>query len=251
MYNRRFMKWNVFKSLGRHDVREFLQQPVSGKDGNSEDIVLRGRRVRKSRLVKYFKRRADTAPVEVIDLYKLDSEAPDAETAPIGVIDLEKLDSEESDAFSLYLTLLGLEPYKDLETLGTGGTEDKLTSEELTSLHIAMLQTDFHYRGSDNDAAPGFQDEKVQIQSGEPGASTSAKYVPSQSLSGPQELRDLEFVLYNSNEYYGYFPGVRQNSSNDSFMLSSRQQGQAKDFYARHWLAISLLSKSSQMAAWK
>src|SRR5438045_6470141 len=34
-------------------------------------------------------------------------------------------------------------------------------------------------------------------------------------------------------------------------MLSSRQQGQAKDFYARHWLAISLLSKSSQMAAWK
>ena len=181
----------------------------------------------------------------MIDLDKLDSEAPDAETAPIGVIDLDKLDSEALDASSRHLMLFGLEPYKDLETLGTAGTEDKLTSEELTSLHIAMLQTDFHYRGSDNDAAPGFQDEKVQTQPRKSGTSASAKYVPSQSLSGPQELRDLEFVLYNSNEYYGYFPGVRQNSSKDSFMLSSRQQGQAKDFYARHWLAIRLLSKSS------
>src|SRR5436190_21259404 len=158
MYNRRFMKWNVFKNLGRHDVCEFLQQPTFGKDGNSEDIVLRGRRVRKSRLVKYFKRRAETTPIEVIDLDKLDSEAPDAETAPIGVIDLDKLDSEALDASSRHLMLFGLEPYKDLETLGTAGTEDKLTSEELTSLHIAMLQTDFHYRGSNNDAAPGFQD---------------------------------------------------------------------------------------------
>ena len=57
-------------------------------------------------------------------------------------------------------------------------------------------------------------------------------------------MRDLEFVLHSSNQVYDQFPNARHSPSSEPPQSSARQQGQAKDFYARHWLALHLLSES-------
>jgi hypothetical protein len=81
--------------------------------------------------------------------------------------------------------------------------QDELTSEDLTSLHIVMLQTYFHYQHTD-EAALALHKATLQQQVHSRFATPS----PSQLLAGTRELRDLEFVLHTSSVAYGQFPGV-------------------------------------------
>lgn len=240
MYTQRLRDWDVAKNIGSHDVREYLERLTrlgeSTPPDGASSIMLRGKMVTRRKLLNHLKRRhtAHKAQPDEAEVPEEDSvqHAPPASTGNVP-------SEDNDDCLEGLVWSVGEEPYQDFESaLENEEMPDGLTSEGLTSLSIAMLQTDFHYRQNDEDAPPRTHG-RTEKEDRYPSTTLS----PPQSLAGSEELCDLEFVLHNSNVAYARFPNTRQQPSPEPPQLSARQQGQAKDFYARHWLAISLLSK--------
>jgi hypothetical protein len=239
MYTRRLREWNVAKNIVSHDVQEYLQRSKNPTEltshYGSSSVMLRGRMVTERKLLNHMKRRkiiheAEPNQANVDDEDSLRTRNTSSE------------DKDESHA-NLCDTMDEV-PYQDCEKiLGKDEMSIDLTSDELTSLSIAILQTDFHYRGNDEDTSPEIA-SSTEKQVPQPLLALS----PSQVLAGPPELCDLAFILHYSNVAYAQFPNTRNPPSPQQVRLAARQQSQAKDMYARHWLAGSLCSRG---ALWK
>ena len=234
MYTKRLREWNVVKNIVSHDVQEYLQRSknpieLTSPDGSSS-FKLRGRMVTKRRLLNHMKRRKITHYAE----------SNEAEVEEDDSTSTRNALSENTDEHHANLNEKADEvPYQDCEgILEKDEMSIDLTSEQLTSLSIAMLQTDFHYRGNDEETPSDSQGE-AEKQVSHPLLALS----PAQLLAGPPELCDLAFVLHHSNVAYAQIPNTRNSSSPQPFQLAARQQRQAKDIYARHWLAGSLHTK--------
>ena len=234
MYTKRLREWNVVKNIVSHDVQEYLQRSknpieLTSPDGSSS-IKLRGRMVTKRRLLNHMKRRKITHYAE----------SNEAEVEEDDSTSTRNALSENTDEHHANLNEKADEvPYQDCERIPKKDEVSiNLTSEELTSLSVAMLQTDFHYRGNSEDTSPVFRG-KPKKQVLHPLVALSR----AQLLAGPPELRDLAFILHHSNVAYARFPNARNPSSPQPFQMAARQQSQAKDMYARHWLAGRLASK--------
>jgi hypothetical protein len=241
MFTKRFREWSVVKNIGSHDVLEYLQRANRATRttlDSTPSVTLRGRTVTKQRLSNHM-RRSRITPEALLNEAETPGKDPLKFDSGFGTRTSSPSPKKRLKSTVDVLTDMGIKPYMDFETsLDNVEMQDRLSSEELTSLQIAMLQTDFHYRRIDEDTLPTIYGG-VEKQVHDPVTTLS----PPQSLAGPQELRDLEFVLHSSNIAYGQFPQSKYSPSSEQFQLSARQQGQAKDFYARHWLAINLISK--------
>ena len=155
MYTKRLREWNVVKNIVSHDVQEYLQRSknpieLTSPDGSSS-IKLRGRMVTKRRLLNHMKRRKITHYAE----------SNEAEVEEDDSTSTRNALSENTDEHHANLNEKADEvPYQDCEgILEKDEMSIDLTSEELTSLSIAMLQTDFHYRGNDEETPSDSQGE--------------------------------------------------------------------------------------------
>jgi hypothetical protein len=236
MYTKRLREWNVVKNIVSHDVQEYLQRSknpieLTSPDGSSS-IKLRGRMVTKRKLLNHMKRR------KIIHVVKPD-EADVKEEDSANTRSASGDDTEEN-----HVNLpenVDEVPYQDCERIPKKDEMSiDLTSKELTSLSVAMLQTDFHYRGNSEDTSPDFRG-KPKRQVLHPLIALSR----AQLLAGPPELRDLAFILHHSNVAYAQFPNTRNPSSPQPFQMAARQQSQAKDMYARQWVAGRLASRKT------
>lgn len=236
MFTQRFREWKVFKNIGSQDVVEYLQQTNRGTRTTREttpSVTLRGRTVTKQRLSNHMRR---TKIIPKVSSNEADTLSEDH---------FEFNDCTRTEASPLCLNketevVKGgpMDVSVDTQELANVITKDHdmpdvLTSEDLASLQIAMLQTDFHCQMGEGTCPTIRYKGKVR----DPVISPS----PSNSLSGPQELNDLEYVLYNCDRSYARFLPSKHSPASVPLELSSKQQSQAKDFYARHWLALNLL----------
>ena len=229
MYTQRLREWNVAKNISSQDVREYLQQlkhhpaDLTALDGSSS-IMLRGRMITERKLLNHVKRR------KILH----EAEPDQANVEEEESVRTRNASSEGKDeCHASLLDTMDEVPYQDCEKiLEKDEASIELTSEELTSLSIAILQTAFHYRGDDEDTSP-----EIQRITEKPVPHPLLALSPSQLLAGPPEMCDLAFILHHSNMVYAQFPNTRNPSSTQPFQLVAKQQSQAKDMYARHWLA--------------
>lgn len=238
MFTQRLREWGVFKNIGSQDVLEYLQQMNAATRRSGEaaaSVTIRGRVVSRQRFLNHIRRS------------KIISQASSNETGSqyANLLDFNSQDGNEIstpcqdiDPETIAEDLTDMQPAM-IETTPTvhnrTGILNELSSEELTSFHIAVLQTDFHYQQDYGSTTAPHDGQQVRNQ--------LSSLCPSMSLSGPQELEDLRFVLHNSDMSYARYQSTR-NISPEAPGLCTRQQSQAKDFYARHWLALNLLSDS-------
>jgi hypothetical protein len=124
--------------------------------------------------------------------------------------------------------------------------QEDLTAEELTVLHVAILQTDFHCRDSELSHPSSAKRHLMVTSTQGPNCHFSTAmcgtnfWIPSQ----PAELQDLAFVLHESNVYYDFVADRRGRSGVASYLCSPTEKTQARDFYARYWLGLSLVAKA-------
>ena len=234
MYTQHLREWNVAKNITSQDVLEYLQglkhpADLTFPDGSSS-IMIRGRMIAKQKLLKHIRRCNALHKTEPKEADFVEENAPRT----------SKASSEDKDEYhTTHSKITDEVPYQDCEsTPVTDELSINLTSEELNSLSIAMLQTDFHYQQNDEDTSLDIEGTtKKQFRH------PLLAHSPSQLLAGPPELCDLAFILNHSNVAYAQFPDTKCLSSAEPFRLAARQQRQAKDMYARHWLAVELFPK--------
>ena len=259
MFKSRVASWGFTKNISKRDAllaREYIVAYRAKHGGSPTEVVLDGRVIPTEKVQKHLRRLKCSGTLASAELESL---ATSSSTNIRDGLDNSR-SSRNTDCFGGHLSS------DETGELDTDNSDDvvvtnrksrgisisdliehslpeheKLTAEELSTLYVAILQTDFHLRDpkdgnqpQDNLASQNFRTNKRSSHSFSPRLRIFA-------LDDLPEFRDIGFALHQTNIYYEHLADTRNQHSEECWTLSSRQKTQARDFYARYWVSLTSL----------
>lgn len=250
MLKGRFHRWAIAKYITKKDSLAALERIMAYRreHGFSPDtVVVRGRTLSAEKVVKHLKRHSDSvrslgvqsgsehssAPINAgreIDEYSPRSQDRFGEPWPgEAPAEIETEGDEEVGVTNRGSRLMSISALVEQSP-----SPQQLASEELSTLYVAILQTDYHLRDQEFDE----HNEDQSTGRNQQDQWRGSPRLPAYTFASPPGMRNFEIALHQTNNYYDGLADIQRQKS---WTLSSRQQTQARDFYARYWVGLGLL----------